>query len=116
MGCVLKNSCVFPEYVLSVSLLLPIVYENLTVNVRLVLVQIWGILGLGRNKKEEDSLHVLWVTSQYFLEKKNITFCVIGFFSTFGYHSLLFRSLRSWLEDVALCQEHKLGGVKGLHG
>lgn len=58
---------------------LPIVHEKLMVNVRLVLVQTWGILGLERDKKKEDSLHVLWINSHYFLEKKNITFCVIGF-------------------------------------
>lgn len=71
------------------------------------------ILELGRNK-EEDSLHVLWINSHYFLGKKNILCYRV--FSTSGYHLLLFRSLRSWLNNVALCQEHKLGGVKGLHG
>lgn len=116
-GRLLEFGCVFPQDMLSAALLycltfLPTIYGKLVVNVRLV--QAWEFLELGRNKKEEVLLHVLWLNSHHFLEKKNIIFCVRAFFS-FGYHLLLYRSLKSWLEDVALGQEHKLGRVKRLH-
>lgn len=60
---------------------LPEVYEKLMVNVKLMLVQVSGILGLGSDKKEEDSGRILWINSHHFPGKKNITFCVTAFFN-----------------------------------